>query len=64
MGGFDLEEAEEQQEDEEIVDGERLFDRVSGEVLDGGGGAERVVQEDGEGQGSGDPERGGGERRR
>ena len=37
---FDLEEAEEQQEDEEVVDRERLFEGVAGEVLDGAGGAE------------------------
>jgi hypothetical protein len=37
-GAVDLEEAEEQKEDEEVVDGERLFEGVAGEVLDGGGG--------------------------
>jgi hypothetical protein len=36
VGRFDFEEAEEEQEDEEIVDGERLFDGVAGKVLGGG----------------------------
>ena len=62
MGGSDLEEAEEEKEDEEIVDGERLFDGVPGEVLHAGDGAKRVMNEGGEGEGGGDPERGGGER--
>ena len=61
MGGSDLEEAEEEKEDEEIVDGERLLDGVSGEVLHAGGGAKRVMDEGGEGEGGGDPERGGGQ---
>ncbi len=62
-GGSYLEEAEEEQEDEEIVDGEQLFDGVSGEVLHAGGGAKRVMDEGGEGEGGGDPEGSGGQRR-
>ena len=58
-GGFDLEELKEEEEDEEVVDGESLFDGVAGEVLDGGGGAEGAEDEDGEGQGGADPEDGG-----
>jgi len=61
VGAVVLEEAEEEKEDEEIVDGERLLDRVPGEILRGGGGAERVMDEDGEGEGGGDPEGSGGE---
>ena len=61
VGGGDLEEAEEEKEDEEIVDGERLLYRVPGEILRGGGGAKRVMDEDGEGEGCGDPEGRGGE---
>ena len=57
VGGLDLEEAEEQQEDEEVVDRHRLFEHVAGEVLDGGG-AEGMVDVDGEGEGGGDPEAG------
>jgi hypothetical protein len=63
MGGSDLEEAEEEKEDKEIVDGERLLDGVSSEVLHTGGGAKRVMDEGGEGQGGGDPEGSGGQRR-
>jgi hypothetical protein len=61
MGGSDLEEAEEEKEDEEIVDGERLLDGVSGEVLYAGGGAKRVMDEGDEGEGGGDPKGSGGE---
>jgi hypothetical protein len=61
--GCDLEEAEEEQEDEEIVDGERLLDGVSGEVLHAGGRAKGVMDEGGEGEGCGDPEGCCGERR-
>ncbi len=44
MAGIDLEEAEEEQEDEEVVDGHRLFENVAGQVLDGGGGVHAEVQ--------------------
>ena len=54
--GKDLEEAEEEEEDEEVVDGERFFESVAGEVLDGRGGAEGVVDVEGEGQRGGYPE--------
>ena len=57
--GLDLEEFEEQDEDEEVVDGEGLFEGVAGEVLDGGLKAESGEDEEGEGQGGGDPEDGG-----
>ena len=56
VSALDLEEAEEQQEDEEVVDGERLFEAVAGEVLDGAGWARRLAEENGEGEGGGDPE--------
>ena len=61
VGTVDLEEAEEQKEDEEVVDGHRLFEYIAGEVLDGTGCPERLVEEDGEGEGGGDPERGAGD---
>ena len=61
VGGSDLEEAEEEQEDEEIVDRHGLFEDVAGEVLDGGGGAEGVVEIEGEGESGGDPEGGRGD---
>ena len=61
MGGLDIEGAEEQKEDEEVVDGERLFDGVTGEVLGGGLGAEGEEEEEGEGEGGRDPEDGGGD---
>ena len=61
MRGLNPEDAEEDQEDEEIVDRERLFQRVSGEVLQGAGGAHAEVQEEGEGHGGCDPERGRGD---
>jgi hypothetical protein len=35
-GGFDVEGAKEEKKDEEIVDGERLFNGIAGEVLGGG----------------------------
>ena len=57
-----LKEAEEKQKDEEVVDGERLFDHVAGDILRRGRGAEGVVDEDGECQGRCDPEDGGGKR--
>jgi hypothetical protein len=56
---LDLEEAKKKQEDEEVIDGERLFDRVAGEVLDGGLAAEGAKDEEREGEGGGDPEGGG-----
>ena len=61
VGATDLEEAEEEKEDEEIVDGEGLLDGVPGEILRARGGAEGVMDEDGEGEGGGDPEGCGGE---
>ena len=54
----DLEEAEEEKEDEEIVRGHRLFKHVAGEVLDGRGGAMGVAEEKREGECSSDPEGG------
>ena len=57
----DLEKAEEKQEDEEVVDGHRLFEHIAGEVLDGGGRAMSVAQEESEGERGGDPEAGGGD---
>lgn len=53
---LDSEDAEEKKEDEEVIDGERLFDRVAGEVLGAGLSAECVEEEDGKGEGSRDPE--------
>src|ERR1017187_5288412 len=61
MRGLNPEDAEEDQEDEEIVDRERLFERVSGEVLQGAGGAHAEAQEEGESQGGCDPECGSGD---
>ena len=56
---LDLEDAEEEQEDEEIVDRERLFDGISGEVLDGKVASNGVKDEEREGQGGSNPEDGG-----
>jgi len=58
LEGLDLEEAEEQQEDEEVVDGERLFDGVAGEILHGELAANGIEDEESEGEGGGDPEYG------
>jgi hypothetical protein len=58
MGRLDVEGAEEEKEDEQIVDGEGLFDGVAGEVLGGGLGTEVVEEKEGEGEGGGDPEDG------
>jgi len=59
LEGFgDLEDAEEQEEDEEIVDREGLFDGVAGKELGGGCGAQGGQDERGEGEGDGDPHRG------
>jgi len=55
MGGLDVEGAEEEKEDEKIVDGERLFDGIAGEVLGGRLGAEVMEEKEGEGEGGGDP---------
>lgn len=62
IGGLDLEDTEEEEKEEEIVDGERLFDGVAGEVLRGGLAAHGAEEEEGEGEGGGDPEDGGGDR--
>jgi hypothetical protein len=61
MRGLNPKGAEEHQEDEEIVDGHRLFEHVAGEVLQGAGGARAETQEEAEGQGCCDPERGSGD---
>jgi len=58
VGTVDLKEAEEQKEDEEVIDGHRLFEHVAGEVLDRRGWPQRSMQEEGEGEGSGYPEGG------
>jgi hypothetical protein len=61
MLGCDVDDAEEDKEDEEVVDRERLFDGVAGEILRCALAAEGVEDEEGEGQGGGDPEDGGGD---
>ena len=61
VAGLDFEDAEEEEEEEEVVDGERLFDGVAGEVLRCGLAAEGAKDEEGEGEGGGDPEDGGGD---
>ncbi len=63
MRAVDLEEAEEQEEDEEVIHRHRLFEHVAGEILDGAGCSQRLAEEYGEGEGSGDPEAGGGDGR-
>jgi hypothetical protein len=60
MGGFDFEEAEEEEKEEEVVDGERLFDGVACEVLGSRQASHGTEDEEGEGKSSGDPEGGGG----
>jgi len=54
-GGLDFEETEEQQEDEEVVYGEGLFDGVAGEVLRSGFRASGVEDEEAEGECGCDP---------
>ena len=54
--GLDVEDAEQDKKDEEVVDGERLFDRVAGEILRCELAAHGVVDEEGEGERGGDPE--------
>ena len=61
VGGGDFEDAEEEQEDEKIVDGEGFLEGVAGEELGGGGGAEEAPEVDGGGSGGGDPHDGGGD---
>ena len=61
VGGIDLEEAEEEQEDEEVVDGERLFERVAGEVLGRDWLPDGAEEKSGKGERRGDPEAGGGD---
>jgi len=62
VGWFDLEGTEEEEEDEEVIDGERLFDGVAGKILGGGLAAKGFEDEDGEGERGTDPEDGGGNR--
>ena len=59
--GKDLKDAEEEQEDEEVVDREGLFEGIAGEVLDGALIAESVADDEREGERGGDPEDGGGD---
>jgi hypothetical protein len=59
--GLDVEDAKKDKEDEEIVDGERLFDGVAGKILGCTLAALCVEDEDGEGEGGCDPEDGGGD---
>ena len=60
LKGFgNLEDAEEQQEDEEIVDRERFLNGIAGEELGGGGVAERAKEEEREGEGGDGPHDGG-----
>ena len=60
-GVGDLKDTEEEEEDEEIVDRERLFDGIAGEELGGGVGAEDVADEESEEQCGGCPHDGGGD---
>ena len=61
VAGFDVEDAEEDKKDEEVVDGERLFDGVAGEILGRALAAHGVEDEEGESESGGDPEDGGGD---
>jgi len=56
MGGLDFEEFEEEEKEEEVVDGERLFDGIAGEVLGGGEAAHGTEDEQSKGERCGDPE--------
>ncbi len=58
LAGSILKSAEEQEEDEEVVDRERLFDGVAGEILRGVLAAELEKDEDADGQGGCDPDHG------
>lgn len=57
--GLNLEDAEEKKEDEEVVDGERFFDSVSGKIFDGVVGTEGIEDKTCKGKGGGDPKDGG-----
>ena len=61
VGGGDFEDAEEEQEDEEIVDGEGLLERVAGKELGGGGDAEKAPEVVGGNGRGGHPHDGGGD---
>jgi hypothetical protein len=61
ISGFDPEDAEEKEKEEEVVDGEGLFDSVAGEVLRCGLATEDAKYEEGEGESCADPEDGGGD---
>lgn len=54
----DSEEAKEQKEDEEVIDGERFFDGVAGEVLHGAFGVEAWHENRSQGERGGDPKDG------
>ena len=58
-GWLDLEGAEEDEEDEEVVDGERLFDCIAGEVLGCILAAQGAKEEEAKCESGGDPEYGG-----
>ena len=60
MGRFDFEEAEEEEKEKEVVDGERFFDGVACEVLGRRLASHGAEDEEGKGEGSGDPEGSGG----
>lgn len=51
-----MEKTEEEEEDEEVIDGERLFDGVAGDVLYGGGVAQRAEDEECDCESGGDPD--------
>jgi len=55
VGVVDADEAEEQEEDEEVVYGEGLLESIGGEVLDGGRAAEGVVKKQPEGERGSEP---------
>ena len=59
--GLDVEGAKEDEEDEEVVDGKRLFDGIAGKVLGCGLAAHGEEEEEGHGEGCGNPEDCGGD---
>jgi len=61
VAGLDFEEAEEEKEEEEVVDGQRLFNGVAGEVLRRRLATEGVQNEEGEAESGGDPQDCGGD---
>ena len=61
MDGFDFEDTEEKKEEEEVVDGQRLFNGVAGEVLRRRLATEGVQNEEGEAESGGDPQDCGGD---